>query len=101
MAVFYHAVDRRAFVSQPQLTRWNHRYRGYRESPKINVESAQLLYDVRKLFEHTKGVRVKVLANIATALEGGVVVPTETTIGLDALINRVSRLTERVRMLEA
>jgi hypothetical protein len=49
MPITYSEADKRYWYYQPQLTRWRHRYRGPRESLKINQEIGQLLYDLTKI----------------------------------------------------
>jgi hypothetical protein len=100
MPVLYNPIDRRSFVSQPQLTSWNHRYRGPHESYKTNAEMSQLLYDVRKIYEHLKASRTKFDLQIDTLLDGGTFVPTVSVVGLDDLADRLDRLSRRILTLE-
>lgn len=51
MPNFYVSVPNRHFVTQPQLIRWRSRYRGPRESFKINSEMKALQYDIAKIYQ--------------------------------------------------
>ena len=47
--VFYSRIDKSQWVYQPNHTRTRHRYRGPRESQKINLEMQQAFTDMCKL----------------------------------------------------
>lgn len=49
--VLYQSINQPFLIFAPQLVRWRHRYRGPRESYKVNLEMQQFLYDTRKLYE--------------------------------------------------
>ncbi len=59
------------FIMAPQLTRWRSRYRGQRESYKVNLEMQQLLFDIRKLYEQVS-FTTAYIANNSINLEHGV-----------------------------
>lgn len=50
MATFYSNDDRRRWFSAPQYVRQRHRYRGVRESEKMNLEMDQFAFSVRNLY---------------------------------------------------
>lgn len=49
--LLYKTYDKREHLDAPQYTRPNHRYRGPRESSKVNLEIDQLVYSIAKLSE--------------------------------------------------
>lgn len=49
MPLLYSAYDSKYFVYQPNFVRSRHRFRGPRESQKINLEINQILYDTHSL----------------------------------------------------
>jgi hypothetical protein len=42
-------IDRRYWVYQPNFTRHRHRFRGVRESEKVNQEIVQYYYDLKRV----------------------------------------------------
>ncbi len=47
--VFYTRIDKKALVYQPSYTRIRHRYRGYRESHKVNLEMSQMYAELSQI----------------------------------------------------
>lgn len=103
----YTQTDRRGYISAPQFIRSRARYRGQRESFKINTEIAQLLYDLRKLYEKYDTLKVTLDARLYVLEHGGsisgatygtsdeaFVIP-----GVEELAVRLTRLRERVGAL--
>lgn len=89
--------------SAPQFTISRHRFRGVRESEKMNLEMDQLAYSVRKLYEQQANFRANFREKATTLLEGGTIIGLEdessTTIevvGLNDLTARVSMLQRRI-----
>ena len=123
MPTLYADTKQRYWILAPQTTKWRHRYRGQRESWKINLEMNQFLYDVRKLYEGTITVSQN-LANNLYNLEFGLTISPTYSItydddslydssaidyGIDGIeltgeqdyILRVTRLLKRVEKLES
>lgn len=100
MTVTYHEHDHRQHVTQPQLTRTRHRYRGPRESYRVNLEMAQFQMDVRRLYQRVVSQEDTFRAHVDVALAGGTLVPGEPVLGLEALAHRTQALLDRVRRLQ-
>lgn len=49
MALFYDEVDKRKAMYEPAFKRSRQRYRGSRESYKVNLEISQFLFDVNNI----------------------------------------------------
>ena len=49
MPLFYEEVNKKSWFYQPNLSRSRQRYRGTRESAKLNLEIQQFLYDVYRI----------------------------------------------------
>lgn len=106
MPVFYADINKRNFFSAPQFNRMRHRYRGPRESSKINLEVDQISFSLHKLYETYNAIfgDFRTYANLL--LEGG---DTEVDSlsgdlvldGLEELTARVVALDKRVKALEA
>jgi hypothetical protein len=58
-------------LSQPQLTRVRHPYRGPRSSYRINLEINQLAYDILRLYSRVGGMRDNFSTQISIIGEGG------------------------------
>ena len=102
-------------LTEPQLTRWRHRYRGQRESYKFNVESDQMLYDIITLYATYDSLRADVKADHALMVEGGELEDVAfeyevdgnpvsddplTILGIEALASEVELLRLRLQALE-
>lgn len=107
--VTYVPASERSWVLAPQVTRWRSRYRGQRESWKINLEMNQFLYDIRKLWEGNQTVTNNLnefLYNLEYGVPDSVDYVRPYSIGNDALpgsqdlILRLERLLKRVERLE-
>lgn len=99
MTTLYHSLDQRQFLSQPQMGRARHRWRGWRESSKVNLEIQQFYFDVLKLTANTTVQEETFEADVTVLLDGGTVVAADVE-GLEALTARASALLDRVRVLE-
>lgn len=109
MAEFYSEANRREHFSAPQLTRVRHRYRGPRESEKINLEINQLAFSIRRLYEMYKAISDEFANDVQLLTEGGVITveeedgatPTPVYVdGLDELAAKLESLMKRVESLE-
>ncbi|HJS83572.1 MAG TPA: hypothetical protein VJ742_12135 [Nitrososphaera sp.] len=103
----------RAFLAVPQLVRWRHRFRGTRESYKINLESDQIRFDTHRLCEKYNELTILHKAQKTIVIDGGELeditfreddaTPTDEAVvlvGLEALSQRVQRLKDRITNLE-
>lgn len=106
MPTFYDDNDSQDDFLEPQLTRWRHRFRGQRESYKINTETNQFLYDVRLLYQRAADLTELLEGYIDLLVNGGeieagynsatpIVVP-----GIEELASELDALLVRLRHLE-
>lgn len=100
-------------ISQPQFQRNRHRYRGPKESYKINLEMDQFHFDVRKLFQEYSEASDFFDFSTELLYDGGVLPEVEyvwddsTPLleslqleGIESLACRVEALHNRIRRLE-
>lgn len=110
MPNFYSDVDKSTWMYQPNFTRSRARYRGQRESYKINTEMYQVLYDIRKLYEKFDTLDTIIDTNLSLTDEdsNGAYFPTvigypaATAVainGLDDLVVRLEHLYRRISSL--
>jgi len=107
MPTFYAEHNIRRHFNAPQFTRSRHRFRGPRESEKINLEMDQLYYSIHKLYQIQDEFQEHFVQSANLLLEGGNIDvefnedgPIEV-IGLEELVVRVDMLRRRVKALEA
>jgi hypothetical protein len=99
---FYHPNPTiKTQLSQSNLSRARHRYRGPRESHKINLEITQFLYDVTRLYQLTVTAEDTFHSHMLTLTDGGQAIPDLDVVGLTELTIRTQRLRDRVLALEA
>lgn len=117
--ILYAAVNRRTQISAPNFVRSRARYRGHRESFKINLEIHQLAYDLRRLYERYDVIDAALTTHLNTIEDGGQVGATlvgtvgvavrlagDTSdkpfiiTGVDDIADRLSRLETRIKNLE-
>lgn len=115
MAVLYNTIDKRNWVYQPNFTRWRHRWRGVRESLKINTEISQFYYDATRLNTRVDEVNTQLAETIDLIDNGGSVEGVNFQWDTDATPNieklelpgmkevalRAEKLRNRIRNLEA
>ena len=108
-----YSSGRQGWIYQPNYVRRRHRFRGPRESLKINQEISQFIYDTNRLNDILDDNNTTLEANVETIVSGwdldGIYVyndsdatPSEQLIdfiGLDELISRVEQARRRVRIL--
>ena len=89
------------------MVRSRARFRGQRESFKINTEIAQTTYDLRRLYEKYQTIEEKLDLRLETLERGGNVGQalngTNKALvldGVESLADRIFRLEKRVRDLE-
>ena len=114
MPVLYRTIDKRNWTHQPQLTRWRHRWRGNRESLKVNTEINQTFYDLTRLNTRAETVDSTLETNRDTIRDGGYLggidfqwasdaTPTIEPVflpGMDDVTTRIELLRKRIRDLE-
>lgn len=49
MGLFFDVENKRKWIYQPNFSRTRHRYRGDRQSGKVNLEISQFLYDINNI----------------------------------------------------
>lgn len=107
-----HSRVARTYTSN--LTRWRHRYRGPRESLKINTEIAQFRHDIWRIHKEVNKNEDNLDPRIETLVDGGTVdnltalwsddatpsLDVMTLPGLDELQRRVEAMRRRIYDLE-
>lgn len=114
MATLYSLVDKTYWVYQPTSVRWRHRYRGTRESLKLNQEISQYVYDLKNIFSQINTNRSNLTEYATTIRDGGIVdditafedpdaatpVMAEVELwGMDEMESRLEGLRNRVRVI--
>ncbi len=114
MSELYSLVDKKRWIHQPNFTRWNHRYRGVRESLKINTEIHQAYYDLYRLEERADDILDYLEEKSELLTDGGYIDGVEFQIsddatpgispmylmGLDDMITTIENLRNRTKDLE-
>lgn len=107
MPTFYFETDLRAEFSAPQFTRLRARYRGVRESWKVNLEIDQLLFSITGLYDRYNTLHADLVLTSELLFEGGAVTGVTdydddplVLEGLNSLIEDVAALKARVKRLE-
>lgn len=103
MPVFYNENSQiKMQLRQPTLTRARHRYRGHRESYKINLEITQFLHDAATLYGEVVTMEEGLEDQFTTMLDGDEDIVTGVDVlGIVELTTRTQRLRDRVKRLEA
>lgn len=106
MPTFYSDDNKRAHFDAPQFNRMRHRYRGIRESQKLNLEMNQILFSIRRLYERYNDMTASMIARVSTLYEGGTITGVEDVDGnielegIDAIASRMLDLNKRIKSLE-
>lgn len=107
MPIFYHTFNERLYFDAPQFNRMRHRYRGVRESAKVNLEIDQTSFSINRLYEKQTVFDDSFVLYAELLTEGGNVgvndgnnAPIVIT-GIDELAARIEGVTKRVKALEA
>jgi len=106
MSTFYSNYDKRQHFNAPQFNRMRHRYRGTRETYKINLEIGQLTYSIHKLYKVHEEFKEDFIQKAELLLEGGDIGVNDESdqainlTGLEDLVARVSSLANRVNSLD-
>lgn len=107
MPEFYAEHNLRRHFTAPQFTRSRHRFRGARESEKVNLEMDQLYYSIHKLYDIQNQFQDHFVQRANLLLEGGSIEVESNedgpidVVGLEELVARVDMLRRRVKALEA
>lgn len=102
MPEFYTNDRRNLHFDAPQFNRANHRYRGWRESEKINQEINQIRFSIYKLYERYDNINDELDVKIDLLSDGGAVtaVLNTTLDGNTSLAAKINVLHQRVKALE-
>lgn len=114
MARLYDLRDLRYWVYQPTSVRWRHRYKGVRESLKVNQEIGQYYYDIKNADYKLDNIDDQFEEDSDLLLNGGYLdgvqfnfledsTPTDEPVyllGFEGMIGRVEQLRNRIRSLE-
>ena len=111
--IFYSRINRNAILYQPNYTRMRHRYRGHRESEKINLEMGQMYADLAKIDLELTTVEDNLETYVSYLLDGVThneatftdedATPNDevvTIIGLNAFQGLMDSLERRIERLE-
>lgn len=105
--ITYGSIDRNGWFYQPNLVRWRHRFRGPRESLKINQEMGQYTFDILNMNAKDTAIKSDIDTMREHLLEGwdlDASVDFNTAdaelIGIEEMRSRIERLRNRVRFLE-
>jgi hypothetical protein len=107
MGIFFFEENPRRKFDAPQYTRNRHRFRGPRESEKINLEINQTLFSIKKLYEKNEKFRDNFINHATLLLGGGDSGVNDegnnplVLLGLENLIVRIDQLERRLKALEA
>lgn len=113
MSKTYDLRDIRYWVYQPNIVRWRHRFRGVRESLKINQEIGQYFFDINNARQKMTTVETTQEDNVDLVLNGGEVQDVGILIddatpaiedmilpGFESLAGSFARIRNRIRSLE-
>lgn len=101
--ILYTMLDRRKWIMAPNFVRTRHRYRGYRESAKINLEIHSMTYDLKRIKKQIIDLQSTWDQYLTDLVSGVVLDLTSTTLtveGLDSLNARVANVMRRIQSLE-
>lgn len=98
--VLYSEFDRRNRLCEPQFQRDRSRYRGSRESYKLNLEIAQATYDLMRLYRLVTRAEEDHANNIHTLQTDDTQVMDITVVAVDTIISQVTGFGLRIRALE-
>lgn len=107
MPEFYSEHNMRRQFNAPNFTRTRHRFRGPRESEKINLEMNQMYTAIQVLHKNHDEFQHRFVESATTLLEGeGLTVEMNedgpiVLVGLEELASRIDMLRRRVKALEA
>lgn len=108
MSLFYNEVDRKKWIYEPNLSRTRHRYRGNRESYKVNLEISQFVFDVNNIYKKMTNFLDTTMRYVSYISRGSTILDIEysgTTepnvmIGLLDMSSEVEELKNRVIEME-
>jgi len=117
LPLFFSLIDKRFWVYQTNLVRWRHRFRGVRESLKVNQEIGQYFYDISKADRKIRDLNSDYIGVRGVSLDGGDIVgigyswyddaapatPVTGSLSIDGFNEidaRIERLRNRIKILE-
>lgn len=114
MARTYDEYSKEDWVYQPNSIRIRNRFRGPRESHKINLRNAQFYYDLNRLYRKLDSLSAAVDYHLELITEGGEIEDVEylhsqdatpalddvTLIGVADLASQLENISNRIRRLE-
>lgn len=77
--ILYSEINRSNFFMTPSTIRWRHRFRGDRESWKINHEIMSIAYDTRKAYEQQLQQIDQLLMDVEDLMDGVIISSITTT----------------------
>lgn len=107
MGLFYNEVDRKKWIYQPNFSRSRQRYRGNRESAKINLEISQFVFDINNINKKIQDLLETTLRFSAYIARGATIEGVEYSplgdnemIGLVQMSSEVEDLKNRIQEME-
>lgn len=101
MAIYYKEDEEKDKFVQPSFVKFNHRFRGMRESYKINSDISAFRFDVHKLYEVLDRINEDIVDQQDRLLDGHSESSNNSThVGTEDLCSRLNSLSNRVFRLE-
>lgn len=111
--IFYTRIDKKSLVYQPSYTRVRHRYRGHRESHKVNLEMSQMYAELARIDVDLSNVEDAFESDVDNILTGVSysdifftdqdATPTNEAVsitGLEQFMGKLQALEQRIAKLE-
>lgn len=107
MALFYDEVDKKKWIYQPNFSRSRQRYRGNRESAKINLEISQFVFDINNIYNKINALLQSSMRYSAYITRGASIDDTQYSgtgdnemMGLLQMASEVEDLKNRIQEME-
>jgi len=107
MSLFYDLVDRKKWIYQPNFSRSRQRYRGNRDSAKINLEISQFVFDVHNIDKKIKDLLQTTMRFNAYVVRGATIEGAQYSgtqdnqmIGLLEMSSEIEDLKNRIQEME-
>lgn len=106
MAIFYQEIDKTRWFYEPSSGRSRHRYRGVRESHKVNLEISSFLFDINNINKKMNNLVQSSLRHAAYVARGVELSPASyansftALIGLLDMSSQIEDLKNRVTEME-
>jgi len=94
--------SKRFEFDEPQFTVQRQKYRGVKESHKINLELSQFLFSIRRLYEQNEEYTKQFEENMEFLFEGGEYETPEgmkNAVGLSEISYRINSMLMRIQLL--